>query len=518
MAQLPQPASVLGAGKGGAELRISSRIVPADAPHGGEESGSLCCVAAAGPQAAWELPARCVLAAEATAKGKEGLLRVHAVTFPGEKVPPPSPSYGSTESTVAAERKQLLEGELGPERPADRGVRGSGAWYPAAQRVTKAVRLETPALAEEWAAAINLWAHPTVRTLYCVVNPHSGSGKGRRVWSDIVEPLLRITPHRVVAHVSNGPEDIVRYLAELAELPQGAIVAAVGGDGTMSEAVNGLMQRSDAERGRFTICFVPAGSANAMAHMTGAGDALTAAWALAKGRSRPLDLYAFHQSSRVRYGFLSITEALIADIDIDSEGCRCCGAARFTAYAVAKMFLCCCCGCIAPTHARITYPCRIRWLPVGAPPAAAPPPSHSGQTRRYDPESGDGWREWEGELQFFQVMAAPALDQAMRVAPDKRLDDGHLQLQWMRPKSRCALIGEFDRMEASEHLDGEGWDHHRVAAVSVDRLAPTSKVVIDGEQTVPGGDWYAETLPQFVRVVVGSGVLPAFSEHIPRLG
>jgi len=238
-------------------------------------------------------------------------------------------------------------------------------------------------------------------------------------------------------------------------------------------------------------------------------------------------LFAFHQgswsatefeaTSAPRYGFLSITQGLIADIDIDSESLRCCGEARFTAYAVAKILCCCCCCWCAPVHARTKYSSRIRYLTDGTsrgehvkgssladqkPPRA---PTHR-------PDS-PGWQEWKGDLQFFNLMAAPALDKTMKVSPEKQLNDATLHLQWMRPACMCSLVGEFSKMEASTHLNGSGWEQRPVVAVCVDALQPNSKVVVDGERAADGKDWQAEVLPAYVNVIVGSGPLQVFGGH-----
>eukprot|EP01065_Artemidia_motanka_P043601 TRINITY_DN6071_c0_g1_i1.p1 TRINITY_DN6071_c0_g1~~TRINITY_DN6071_c0_g1_i1.p1 ORF type:complete len:515 (+),score=148.51 TRINITY_DN6071_c0_g1_i1:82-1545(+) len=484
----PPPAQV----RGGGELKITSERA-APGPHFEEEECGLLIYCPPGHPAEWELPARNVLSARA--KGCK--LSIEAVTFKPHK---------KRAASAESEHEALISQEV----PADRGIRGGGDWHVPAERTTRQVEMDSPDLASEWAQAITDWAYPERRVLHCIVNPFSGKGKGETTWRQ-VEQILSLTPHRVVKHATRGPGDAVQYCRELQDLPAGSVVAAIGGDGTMSEALNGLMQRADAEKGRFTVSFVPAGSSNALAHMSGCADPITAAWALAKARTRSLDLYSFTQCGDIKYGFLSVTQALIADIDIDSEVCRCCGPARFTAYALMKVFccypsVCCCCG----VHPKKSYHCRVRWLPAGSREAAgSPAPGRPGGSR-FDSEAG-GWESWEGDLQFFQLLTAPAIDPTMRLAANTRLDDGEMEVQWRKPLGTCSIAGEFDRMEASEHLDDkDAWNVHRVAALHVDRLEPTSKVAIDGELTELGAEWQAEIMPRYVNVVVGSGPLAAF--------
>jgi diacylglycerol kinase family enzyme len=408
-------------------------------------------------------------------------------------------------------------------------VADKGEWYDPVSRSTREVLLSSHDDANAWAIAITKWANPIVRSIHCIVNPTSGTGQARSVWEKLVEPLLRVTPHSVHVHYTQGPGDATTYCKEVTlEAGQSTVFAVVGGDGSMSEALNGLMHRTDAERGRFTVCFVPAGSSNAMAHMLGMGDPLTAAWALAKGRQQAMDLFAFHQgiwsadgfrpSRLTMYGFLSVTQGLVADIDIDSECMRCCGDVRYTAYTIGKLFCCCCCSICAPGHARTVYPSRIQWL-------TAESSAGEGTTQRilqdtkpqrgpvYNLDSPDHRQAWTGDLQFFNLLAAPAIDKKMHLSPGKRLDDAALHLQWMTPKCNLSLVGEFSRMEASTHLSSPGWADCKVVAVRVDGLDASSKVVVDGERVKDGESWQAEVLPSYVNVVVGSGPLISFGAN-----
>lgn len=270
----------------------------------------------------------------------------------------------------------------------------------------------------------------------------------------------------------------------------------------MNEVVNGLMLRADAARGRFTVCFVPAGSSNAMAWMTGVRGAAAAARALLAGATQPLDLFAFHQSGAVRYGFLSCHMATLADVDIDSEVCRWFGHARFPVYTAVKLLCCCCCAPCLPDHARTSYHLRVRWLPAasGVPPAVERPPEGPQHTPADSPGE---WEEFEGDVQFFQLMSAPYMDPTMHCAPDARLDDGAVSLQLMRPTNRVALALCFGEIEQGKHLTGKRWTSAKARSVVVDRVAPGEKVVVDGELASRGRGFHLEPLPGFINVVVG---------------
>ena len=376
-----------------------------------------------------------------------------------------------------------------------------GAWYDQAAFAQLSFPTESDAVAAQHCAAIKEWAAPVRRTIFVIANPRSGKGKGARV-AAVIESQLRFTRHDVTVQMTKSPGEATAIAKNLL-IDDDSIVATVGGDGTMCEALEGLFQRNDKDTRPFTVCYVPAGSSNAVAHMTGHADPVTATWSLLKGDSRPMDLMEFKQEDRVRYGALSVTSGLVSDIDIDSEMCRCCGPTRFTLYAVMKIFCCCvCCKCCFPVHANLKYPMRIHYVT-----SDNPKPSGAWDIN----DSSQGWETWEGDTQFFHLLTAPSIDQTVKLAPTCRVDDGKLYLGWMTPIGRTSIVDEFDKFEDGIHLEGEKWTEKVVQAVYVQPRRKDVKVVLDGESCSPSVPFMASVLPKRVNVVVGSGSLPAFS-------
>lgn len=81
------------------------------------------------------------------------------------------------------------------------------------------------------------------------------------------------------------------YIAENA--PRFDVVAVSGGDGTLNEAVNGLMRTEEGKRP--LLGYIPSGSTNDFAASAGLEKGfLSAAEAIAKGNARPLDVGRFN--------------------------------------------------------------------------------------------------------------------------------------------------------------------------------------------------------------------------------
>lgn len=145
----------------------------------------------------------------------------------------------------------------------------------------------------------------------------------------------------------------------------------VSGDGLLSEVHNGLRAHpaGAAAAFRLPLGVIPAGTGNAVAKslLHAAGEAcspLSAVLAFLSGQRLPLDILEVR--GRVPSGgpstdchcLLSVSWGLIADIDIESETMRCCGALRFTLQGLVRV--------VSPRH----YQGRLLFLPLQSDTAA----------------------------------------------------------------------------------------------------------------------------------------------------
>ena len=96
--------------------------------------------------------------------------------------------------------------------------------------------------------------------LHFIVNPTSRSGKGKKIWKELL-PIVKHSSIEYDVHMTEGPGDAARLAAQLSENADRAVDAYVvtGGDGTLNEVANGLMNGSDRQP---LIGFIPTGSGN----------------------------------------------------------------------------------------------------------------------------------------------------------------------------------------------------------------------------------------------------------------
>ena len=126
------------------------------------------------------------------------------------------------------------------------------------------------------------------RPLRIIVNPTAGQARGARLKRSLDRLTAAGTQWDIVETQARGDaEALARALAEAGEV--GAIIAA-GGDGTINEAINGVMaaQRHGAPVPPFGL--LPLGTANVLAGELGIDTPETAAAALLSGQTRKIAL------------------------------------------------------------------------------------------------------------------------------------------------------------------------------------------------------------------------------------
>jgi diacylglycerol kinase (ATP) len=121
-----------------------------------------------------------------------------------------------------------------------------------------------------------------------VVNPVAGGGRMRRRWPAIERVLMRELGALDVKETS-GPGDACDLARQLS-MDGAELVIAAGGDGTVSEAVDGLLQARSATGNAADLAIVPVGTGSDFARGIGlVADIGKLAARIAGGEKRPID-------------------------------------------------------------------------------------------------------------------------------------------------------------------------------------------------------------------------------------
>ena len=121
-----------------------------------------------------------------------------------------------------------------------------------------------------------------------LLNPTAGRGRAGRLWTEL-SPLLAARWPALQLHRTTGPGDAERRAAEWGRQNGPGPVVVLGGDGTVHEAVNGLMTEGPPP----ALGVIPAGTGNDAARNTGVPlDPHSAAVLIGRAEPRLLDLGA----------------------------------------------------------------------------------------------------------------------------------------------------------------------------------------------------------------------------------
>lgn len=129
-----------------------------------------------------------------------------------------------------------------------------------------------------------------LKRITLIVNPSSGSKRSVRTMERI-KPLLEASEFTVTVVYTERPGH-ARVLARDLDLSETDCLCALGGDGTVHEITNGLLERpeNDEARLRVVLAMVPCGSGNTVAHDLGLSTINESVACLMRGTVRSVDV------------------------------------------------------------------------------------------------------------------------------------------------------------------------------------------------------------------------------------
>ena len=128
-----------------------------------------------------------------------------------------------------------------------------------------------------------------MKRLLFFINPHAGHAEIRASLMEVLE-IFSVAGYETTVHMTAGPRDITGQIA--ARGTQYDLIVCTGGDGTLNEAVSGLMALPYEKRP--PLGYIPGGTVNDVAATLGLSkDPIRAARDIVAGRLYPLDIGSF---------------------------------------------------------------------------------------------------------------------------------------------------------------------------------------------------------------------------------
>jgi len=291
--------------------------------------------------------------------------------------------------------------------------------------------------------------------VFVILNPAAGRGRAARAWRT-VRPALRDAGLSFDEVVEERPQ-LAIGLAEAAARRGYDVIAAVGGDGTIHEVVNGIMAAGGDRPPALAI--IPGGTGNDFARGVGIPkDPLTAGRLLLNGSRRRVDI------GRVNERYF----AGISGVGFDAEV-----AARVNGWP--------------------------KW--IGGTPVYVAAILNMLATYRCVPAriSVDGRAE---EMRMFLLAAAntPWYGGGMYMAPHARPDDGYLEIITARDLGKIETLGLLPKVFSGAHLRHRKVAHQRAKEVRVESEIPLA-IHADGE-TVGRVPAVFRVVPLAIEVIV----------------
>ena len=278
-----------------------------------------------------------------------------------------------------------------------------------------------------------------------LVNPASGNGSTGRRWPEVAR-LAADAGLRGETLFSEGPGHITELARQAAEENETRLVVVVGGDGTVNEAVNGLLR---AEAGDVELALLPQGTGDDFARTFGIPTKLERALEVAaNGPARTID------AGRARFLGWDGSETQRHFVNFAGAGIS--GAIARRGEATSRRL-----------GARLAY----LWATVAV----------FARWKSVQMSVGlDGDRR-EGRM--YEVLVANGVYAAggMRVAPDAAPDDGLLEVVIIGDVTKPEFVTTFPKIYRGTHVRHPKVEVIRTRAASVEAAAPLA-VVLDGEQ------------------------------------
>lgn len=323
----------------------------------------------------------------------------------------------------------------------------------------------------QWCQAINnTLLHQPIdiivepRHLQIIINPSSGKKKAAQIFEQ-VRPLFEHSNLKYTVtetHSAADTKNLVHNL-NLSEI-DGLVI--VGGDGTIHDAIAGLMSRPDhAKAIKLPLGIIPGGTGNGLCktlleQSQESYNPLNAAFLIIKGKQQSFDLAVVKQNNAKYHSFLSLSWGLISDTDIESEKLKFLGALRFDVYALILLSL------------LRTYRGRFSFIPH---------PDFEQTDYRITSQQGE-WLIIEDEFIFIWAMNTSWAAYDMNVTPYAQINDGAMDVLVMRQgTSRLELLQALLRCGKGQHLDLPHMEYYKVRAFRLEPLTDKGILVVDGE-------------------------------------
>ncbi len=272
--------------------------------------------------------------------------------------------------------------------------------------------------------------------LIVVVNPQSGTKRGLSVL-DRVRPIFKDAGIELDVRTTQYRGHALE-IARTVDLNATDGICVIGGDGTVHEVADGLMQRHESHS--VPLGIIPAGTGNTLAEHLQCTDPLDAARRIAAGGIYPLDVIRVTMEDRIVHCVDLVGWGAVADINVTAEKLRLLGTIRYTVATLWQVLL--------------------------------------ASRRRAKLVLDD--QEFVGEFLFIVACNPKFAGPGMMLAPHAVLGDGRIDVIVVRKATRWEMIKLFVKVFDGMHLKLNFVEYHQVRSFAIESESD-DRMDLDGE-------------------------------------
>jgi len=285
-----------------------------------------------------------------------------------------------------------------------------------------------------------------------VINPVSGSGKGLAVFEKMAPFFAKSNITKVVSERAGHIYEVANY-TDFSDLKS---IIIIGGDGTLHEFINGMMDRTDGLK--LPLGLIPAGTGNSLMHDLEVLDPEKAVENVLAGKTFKMDLAKVSYEDKHVYAFNVVGWGIPSVINQKAEKLKFFGGQRYNVASLMEIIR------------NPTWPLKLRV----------------------------GNELIEGDYSFFMACNTIHTGKGMKIAPDASLSDGLFDLILLKKASRLKLIKLFSQIFKGDHINHPIVVHEQASHFAISEAKP-SVLIVDG-QIIGKTPFKAEVLKEAIEV------------------
>ena len=271
-----------------------------------------------------------------------------------------------------------------------------------------------------------------------ITNPKSGVGKSKKILDSIVIPKLEFNKINYKCLLTKYQFHATK-LVESEQLNDFDLILVLGGDGTMHEVVNGMLNRND--KINIPIGLLPTGSGNSLLRDRGNTDIIESLNLILQNNISSIDILKINTPKQIFYSINLMGWGMVNDINILAEKMRWMGPIRYNVSSIIEIFR------YSPRYAEIEIDSKI----------------------------------YNDKYAFIIACNTIHIGKGMKMAPHARLDDGKMDLIIIKNNfNRIKLLKMFPTLFTGNHINDPLVEYRQAKSL---KLTPNTNTIlnIDGE-------------------------------------